>query len=151
MLLIIFRVLFLCSSAYLLSSDAIILGRGDRLCENVRGRLQQCENKAVEASQLIGVFRYRGGAEKSEGAGLFRIIQLQLVKIFKVVVPRSFWPKSWKSKNSKMMSKEHLEKSFAKGDSNSRVQKVISIIVKNHITSRFVCHIGLSSIAIRFS
>lgn len=144
MLLIIFRVLFLCSSAYLLSSDAIILGRVDHISENTRGLSQQCENKAVEASQLIGVLRYRGGAEKSEGAGLFHIIQLQLVKILKVVVPRSFWPKAWKSKNSKMMSKEHLEKSFAKGDSNSRVQKVISIIDKNHITSRFVCYVVLS-------
>jgi hypothetical protein len=142
MLLIILRVLFLCSSAYLLSSDAIILGRVDHLTENKRGRLQRSENKAVEASQLIGVLRYRGGAEKSEGAGLFHIIQLQFVKILKVVVPRSFWPKAWKSKNSKMMSKEHLEKSFAKGDSNSRVQKVSSFIVKNHINSRFACYVG---------
>ena len=124
MLLTFFRALFLCSSAFLISSDSVSLGIKNHLSDYKGGRSHQYEDRAIEAIYLIDVLRYRGGAGKNEGSGLFHTIQLQLVKLLKVVVPRSFWPKAWKSKNSKLMSKEHLEKSFAKGDSNSRVQKV---------------------------
>ena len=127
MLLIVLGVLFLCST-YLTNSDAVNLGRMDYPLERSASS-QQHEKKVVEATRLIDVLRYRGGAGKNEGAGIFHTIQLHLIKVLKIVVPRSFWPKAWKSKNSKMMSKEHLEKSFAKGDSNSRVQKVISVVI----------------------
>ena len=77
--------------------------------------------KAILTTLLI-----RGGADKKVEVDIISSIQLKIVAFLKIIVPRSFWPKSWKSKSSKLMSKEHLEKSFAKGDSNSRVQKVLS-------------------------
>lgn len=73
------------------------------------------------SSKLSRVLSIRGG---EESVGLLGKIQLNVISVLKMVVPRSWWPKSWKSKNSKLMSKEHLEKSFAKGDSSSRIQKV---------------------------
>lgn len=74
------------------------------------------------STKLSRMLSIRGG---EESIGLLGKIQLNVISVLKMVVPRSWWPKSWKSKNSKLMSKEHLEKSFAKGDSSSRIQKVI--------------------------
>ena len=80
----------------------------------------------VKTSSLDHLLSIRGGADKKVDFDIVASIQLKFVAFLKIIVPRSFWPKSWKSKSSKLMSKEHLEKSFAKGDSNSRVQKVLS-------------------------
>ena len=80
----------------------------------------------VKTSSLDHLLCIRGGADKKVDFDIVASIQLKFVAFVKIIVPRSFWPKSWKSKSSKLMSKEHLEKSFAKGDSNSRVQKVLS-------------------------
>jgi hypothetical protein len=76
--------------------------------------------------KLSRVLSIRGG---EESAGLLGQIQLNVISVLKMIVPRSWWPKSWKPKNSKLMSKEHLEKSFAKGDSSSRIQKVILTVL----------------------
>ena len=76
----------------------------------------------------------RGGAEgSSNGNSLVALIKSTIINTLKLVVPKSWWPKSWKKggKSSKMMSKEHLEKSFAKGDSTSRVQKELRSFIAN--------------------
>jgi hypothetical protein len=73
------------------------------------------------STKFSRVLSIRGG---EESVGLLGKIQLNVISVLKMIVPRSWWPKSWKPKNSKLMSKEHLEKSFAKGDSSSRIQKV---------------------------
>lgn len=72
--------------------------------------------------KLSRVLSIRGGEDST---GLLSKIQLNVISVLKMIIPRTWWPKSWKPKNSKLMSKEHLEKSFAKGDSSSRIQKVI--------------------------
>ena len=80
------------------------------------------------------ILALRGGAEGSSNSNsLVALIKSTIINTLKLVVPRSWWPKSWKKagKSSKMMSKEHLEKSFAKGDSTSRVQKELRSFIAN--------------------
>ena len=78
-----------------------------------------------ETENIMKLLRIRGGTDQKVDHDIFSTIKQKINKLLRFIVPRSFWPKSWKSKSSKMMSKEHLEKSFSKGDSNSRVQKVL--------------------------
>ena len=82
-------------------------------------------NTYDETEKIMKLLQIRGGTNEKVDHDIFSSIKQKITKLLKIIVPRSFWPQSWKSKSSKMMSKEHLEKSFAKGDSNSRVQKVL--------------------------
>ena len=82
------------------------------------------DNHYVKTS-IINILAIRGGADEKVKSDIVSSIGLKIIKLLKIIIPRAYWLKSWKSKNSKMMSKEHLEKSFAKGDSSSRVQKVL--------------------------
>jgi hypothetical protein len=77
-------------------------------------------------------------SEVNSSKNMISFIKAEFVSLLKRLIPRSYWPKTWKtgsnkSVSSKSMSKEHLEKSFAKGDSSSRIQKVLIIF----LSSRF--------------
>lgn len=79
-----------------------------------------------ETENMMRLLGIRGGTDRKLQYDILLSIKQRMLKLLRIIIPRSFWPKSWKSKSSKMMSKEHLEKSFAKGDTNSRVQKVLT-------------------------
>jgi ubiquitin-protein ligase len=86
------------------------------------------------ASSLPALFALRGGADSSSSTSIVALLKSTIINALKLVIPKSFWPKSWKKKtgkSSKMMSKEHLEKSFAKGDTSARVQKELRSFMAN--------------------
>ena len=119
-----FKLLFCYSFFYLLSSCVVSLQGAKNAPYGLQLSHNTLEYSAAVESRYRKLFDIRGGEENGKKSGIIHDIQREIVKLLKGIVPRSWWPSSWKSKNSGMMSKEHLEKSFAKGDSSSRVQKV---------------------------
>lgn len=92
--------------------------------------------RVEDVTLLLSVLlELRGGADSSSsGMNIVELLKSTIINALKLVIPKSFWPKSWKKKtgkSSKMMSKEHLEKSFAKGDTSARVQKELRSFMAN--------------------
>lgn len=79
----------------------------------------------IWSSKVVKTCKIRGG-KTTVRSDIVSKLNLQLVSFLKTIIPKGWWPRSWKTKNnnSRTMSKEHLEKSFTKGDSNCRIQKV---------------------------
>ena len=119
-----FKLLFCYSFFCLLSSCVVSLQGVKNAPHGLQLSHTALEYSASVESRYRKMLDIRGGEDNGKKTGIIHDIQRELVKLLKGIVPRSWWPSSWKSKNSGMMSKEHLEKSFAKGDSSSRVQKV---------------------------
>lgn len=140
-----YRLIICCASLYIIASHVITSGyiqhntviNGDRVENNYFSN--KCSRKILDK-----VIAIRGGKEqiklkKKESdvkiqKNVISVINAEVVSFLKRIIPRSYWPRSWKTEkkpvSSKSMSKEHLEKSFAKGDSNSRIQKVLIICWK---------------------
>ena len=130
------------------SGDAVVV-RGSSMLQRRRlistSPRQACSRRSassVAAAAAVPpyVLALRGGADKKKkkspapsSVGFVDLLKAAIVDVLKSLVPKSLWPKVWKKarKTSKMMSKEHLEKSFAKGDATARVQKELRSFLAN--------------------
>jgi hypothetical protein len=134
-----------CTSLYIIVSHVVTFGSiHHNLATNGR-RIEKYDSRDNEFNRILQkMILIRGGKEpiklkKKESdvessKNMISFIKAEIISILKRIIPKFYWPKTWKairskSVSSKSMSKEHLEKSFAKGDSSSRIQKVLVIFL----------------------